>query len=664
MKSAMIAATLVAALILMDVAAVTAEDKAAVVAWRGDGTGRYPDATPPLEWGRTSKNMIGVTAQAQKPGTDASGQGIADGVLREWLVLGPVPVPTGAKVAAEFLPGEAQFAPDENQKAGELSWKLVKTDSSYLDLNAALGKSKGWAAYAHAYLYSASGLPLTLREMHHGKIMCWLNGAPAFSGDAAWSSQTELKVKKGWNSLLVKVQADADGWYTSLTLYGGAPWECDSKNIAWACKTPNKGIASPIIVGDRIFVTSEPYDLCCINKADGKILWVRSTSYFDTLSDEEKKNLPEVSPLAARLKAINEMWGTATPPDGKLIAEKRQLEKEINEAMRKFDKSKYAMVHGQDAGYAGMTPVSDGKNVWVWFATGVSVCYDLAGKRQWTYVANGTIPEHGFASSPTLAGDKFVVHMAETVALNAKTGEVAWRLPENNFCGSLQTFSLNGEALVLDPDLIVVRAKDGKVLYRPPNWVRHGGCGQISTPVIQDGKVYILSGASVEVLKLPATAAEPFKVETVKSVKLDTAGYPKFFGEWYTSSPVFDNGLLYCTNNDGTLSVVDTAAGKVLYQRMLDVNICYNHNMAAARGLGSSVTLSGNRIYVFGNQGAAVVLEPGPTFKQLAKNRIENTIDPKDWWWHQETSVAAPVFEGDRLYYRAEDTLYSIDGKK
>ena len=335
------------------------------------------------------------------------------------------------------------------------------------------------------------------------------------------------------------------------------------------------------------------------------------------------------------------------------------MEAQINDAMRKIDKQKYTMVNGQDAGYAGMTPVSDGKHVWAWFATGVSVCYDLDGKRLWTFVANGSIPEHGFSSSPTLAGDRFVVHMAETIALDAKTGEAVWRLPDNNFCGSLQTFYLNGEALVLDPDMIIVRAKDGKVLYRPANWTRHGGCGQIATPVVRDGMIY----RGGEVYKLPATSAEPFKLEQVKSIPISTAGFPKFFGEWYTSSPLVHDGLLYTANNDGTLSVVDLNAGKILYQCMLDVNICYNHNMAAARGLGASIAMAGKYIYIFGNMNTAVVLEPGPVFKQVVKNRIENTIDPGDWWWHQETSVASPVFDGSRLYYRAEDNLYAIGGR-
>jgi outer membrane protein assembly factor BamB len=663
MKSFRMAATLGITIYLAS-CTLLAADKPNVVGWRGDATGAYPQATGPIEWGCVSKNIAGVTAQAKKPGAGVSGQSLEDGAIHEWLVLGPVTLPAGATAAAELLPGEAKFSPDENQKVGDLTWKLVKTDSSYVNFPEIFANAAKSGAYAHTYIYSPNGLALVGRQMQHGGIKVWLNGKEVGTWERPWSSNVDLKVNKGWNSLLVKVVPDAEGWYTSLSVYGGAPWVGENKNIAWTCKTPNKGNASPIIVGDKIFVTSDPYDLCCVNRADGKILWVRTNNYFETLTKEEKQKLPEVAPLATRLNEINAMWGTATPPDGKLIQEKRQLENKINDAMRKFDPAKYKMVDGQDAGYAGMTPVSDGKNVWAWYATGVSVCYDLAGNRQWMFLANGSIPEHGFASSPTLAGDKFVVHMAETIALDAQTGKVAWRMPDNNFYGSLQTFYLNGEALLLDPSLLIVRAKDGKVLYKPKNWSRTGGCGQMATPVVQDGMIYVLGGPSATVYKLPATAAEPFNLQLVKSVAFDTKSCPKFFGEWYTSSPAVHDGLFYGINNDGMLSVVDTKAGKVVYTKLADVNVCYNHNMKAARGVGASIAIAGKYVYIFGNQNTAAVLEAGPTFKQVAKNRIENYVDANEWFAHQESSVASPVFEGNKLYYRAEDNLYCIGAAK
>ena len=75
-------------------------------------------------------------------------------------------------------------------------------------------------------------------------------------------------------------------------------------------------------------------------------------------------------------------------------------------------------------------------------------------------------------------------------------------------------------------------------------------------------------------------------------------------------------------------------------------------------GLSSSPTLAGKYIYIWGNQGGCVVLEPGRTFKQVAKNRLENFIP--GWKAHQEATNTEPVFEGKRMYFRGEYTLYCI----
>jgi hypothetical protein len=101
----------------------------------------------------------------------------------------------------------------------------------------------------------------------------------------------------------------------------------------------------------------------------------------------------------------------------------------------------------------------------------------------------------------------------------------------------------------------------------------------------------------------------------------------------------------------------------VLYQKLLDVSLDNHHNMKAARGLGSSPALAGKYIFVFGNQGTSVVLEAGRTFKQVAKNRLENSIGRDEWWGHQESTISSPVFDGERLYYRGEASLYCIGAK-
>ena len=61
------------------------------IGWRGDGNGRYPAAEPSLNWGCESKAVRELRVQARKPAAGDTGKPMTDGVIREWLVLGPAP---------------------------------------------------------------------------------------------------------------------------------------------------------------------------------------------------------------------------------------------------------------------------------------------------------------------------------------------------------------------------------------------------------------------------------------------------------------------------------------------------------------------------------------------------------------------------------------------
>ncbi len=634
--------------------------------WRGDGTGNYPGATPPTTWGRTSKVLKDLSAQAQKPkGSEPGGQSVADGTIRDWLILGPVPLPAESKLSVDFIPDEAKLQPDENEKTGDLTWKAYKAESTCLDFNTILGKHPNTAVFAHTYIYAKEAHALALAGTYHNRLKCWLNGKEIMSGEKAWCASAVLNLTPGWNRLLFKLVPDAtpDGgtelqWYFSPQLFGRAPYDYENKNIAWMTTMPGTSNASPIVVGSKIFTPAETYDLVCVNKADGKILWVNSANYYETVTDEDLKAFPalkDAAPWAERIRAINKAYSTATPPDGKMLEEKRGLEKKIYDLMLTVDRKKYKLLDGQDVGFAGIAPVSDGKFVYVWYATGITVCYDLDGNRKWIHLDNDVpMREHGLATTPVLCGNTLVVHMNETLGLDATTGAVLWRLPRFFYQGSLINLKLGGENLFVEPSGTVRRAKDGKALY--DNLVQ----GAITSPVVKDGMIY----AGAEPLKLPATAAEPFKVEPIKTgLKVTATQFPHFYFICTTSSPLVHDGLMYSVDIDGVLTVIDVAAGKVLYQRVVDVNILNHANMKAARGLGASLAMAGKYIYIFGNQGTALVMEAGREFKPVAKNRLENSVGRGEWYEHQESSISSPVFEGSRMYYRSEQTLYCIGEK-
>jgi hypothetical protein len=116
----------------------------------------------------------------------------------------------------------------------------------------------------------------------------------------------------------------------------------------------------------------------------------------------------------------------------------------------------------------------------------------------------------------------------------------------------------------------------------------------------------------------------------------------------------------------GVLTVVDLRENKIVYQKYLDLNQFENCGDAAARGIAPSPALAGKYIYIMSNFGTCLVIKPGRTYEQVAKNRIEDWVSvPNEGWRdHVQKTVASPIFDGKCMYYRAERNLYCIgEGK-
>ncbi len=652
-------------------ALLSARDQAAppIVGWRGDGSGRYPAATPPTAWGRVSAAIQGLRYAASRPGDADAGAPMADGVIREWLVLRPAP--TGIRVDQELAPQEGPLAPVESEELGESVWVKVSTDTSWLDFRQFLGKDSKGIGCAATNVWCEKGGKFRVNATQLGNFRIVLNGKLLPSGYGRYS----LDLVKGWNRLLLKVaQREAD-WACSFNLHARAPAEVTDANIAWRVPLPGvqggfygggTGCSAPVIVGDKIYLLSEPHDLICLNKDDGRVLWIRTNSYYDAATEEERKGAEGVA------KTLEDLNATllAGPLNAKQGEEKAKLEVALYARMKDADPLRYKRSEAPDVGFSGLTPVSDGSHLYLWLATGVTACYDLDGKRRWIRVDNLPAAEHGFSSSPLLVDGKFIVFMRDVLAFDAATGALAWRIPlishegfnpGGYFHGSAARADVGGVPLVVLGNGTVVRASDGKILATHPEMSNQA----ISSPVVDRNQLFETSTGSMKffIHTLPAGAAEPFKLST-RTVSVATPSFPHYYMPWHMASPLIHEGLAYLMNNAGVLTVVDVAEGKVLYQRMLDIDGFQTNNEGAARGCGISPTLAGHHIYLFGNSGAAVVIEPGRAFKQIAKNKLESQASVGHWGERQERFVANPVFDGDRLYIRGEGNLYAIGPKR
>ena len=270
---------------------------------------------------------------------------------------------------------------------------------------------------------------------------------------------------------------------------------------------------------------------------------------------------------------------------------------------------------------------------------------------------------HGYSVSPLLVEGKLLVFMDQVLCFDAATGKLLWERKfeprsANRIHGSFAPAKIGRETVVVAANGYVLRLSDGEVLFTDRRMAMQQ---EIPTPVVVGNTYYKMTVYPSTLFKvgLPKKIAAPLKGVDVKALKIDTSTYPSYYNYWHLSSPIIHDGLAYTLSNTGVLTVVDTQKMQIVYQKYLDLNQFQNHHEGAGRGIGASPALAGGNLYVVGTTGVTLVLKPGRTYRQLAKNRIENTLYRK-WGIRNERFVACPVFDGDRIFLRGEMNLYCI----
>jgi outer membrane protein assembly factor BamB len=281
----------------------------------------------------------------------------------------------------------------------------------------------------------------------------------------------------------------------------------DKLNVAWRTEV-GEGHSSPVVVGDRVLITSEPDLLVCLDAASGKVLWRKAQKIAD---------------LPAELHA-------EAPPPGP---------------------------PSQWAGYATPVPASDGKSIWTVFGSGIVACYDLGGNRRWMswYEARRS-PNYGRTCSPVLVGARLLVHFGPLLCLDAATGKLLWKNDK-----AKATYGTPAAARIGDTDVAVtpkgdlVRVADGKLLA--------SGLGSsfYPSPVIQGRIVYFIDHA-ITAVELPAAVGDSIEPKELWSEDLA--------GEFY-ASPLIRTGRIYTVDRLANYYVIDAASGKTLLTKALSL---------------------------------------------------------------------------------------------
>ena len=704
------------------------------IGWRGDWTGRFPGATPPVDWTRRVKGITtDLKYQANKP-SGAPGKEsfpLEYFTLKEFLVAGPFSTEDPVKdIDKDFLGNEDKVEPSDGNKAGETTWRHLRagidTQSRHYhnegtcgDLNVDFvyvfgnlpetGAAKdvdtplnNKVAYAHTWVYSPASAKVMLRLNYTAAALKVLLNGHAVS--VKRGQPIEVALDRGWNRLLLKAASSeatkpegqnswVSHWRVAAYLEPVLPVSYETKNVAWMTKMTGRSMSQPIVVGDKIFVGSGITDLLCLDKRTGRILWLRSNTPYDAMSDEERAQpdiKDQIAPLAAKLAALNDdavkAINAAISPNGlgsdqqlildKLLKAKSEAERSLHNAFKAIDRKKYPPLYENEVSASNSTPVSDGQFVY-WACGGgmkgpgahVIACYDLAGKRVWSrHDSSIGSPEHGSHGSPNLVDGKVIfAAKVNLLAYDAATGKELWRNAPNDWQNDLGNTSpmaakIGGTSAIVSKRYIH-RTSDGTVIC--PTRLDLWG---VLTPIMEDGVLYNpcrwqgwKDPVSFIAVKLPASDAPGAKTETILDLKgADVTMPTRQVGALFTvASPLYVDGIVYSIEMGGGLATVDSRTGQCLFRAYLDGYNRYNRYLY---GVAASPTLAGQHIYITDDAGYTHILEKGSQLKETHCNILENIHlsgaggNP----CKQECFYTSPFFEENCMYLRGEEYLYCI----
>ena len=383
----------------------------------------------------------------------------------------------------------------------------------------------------------------------------------------------------------------------------------DTNNIAWKVSLPGRGRSSPVVMGDRIWLT-----LAVERGAERKRI------ESDDMQTAEHVSL-EVVCLDARKGNI--LWRTPL-----------------------FEVDNPAPVHWLNS-WATPTPVVESGRIYCDFGTFGTACLNSkSGKIQW----KTQVPvDHqvGPGSSPILY-KKLLVLVRDgrdaqyVAALDKKTGQQVWRTERPPIDAS------NGNLKKSFVTPLIIKAAGHEQMISPgAHWVvsydpangrefwraRHGNGFSIgSCPVFNEGVAYFSTGCMK-----PQMCA--FRVDGEGDVTTTHASWKTMRQVPVMSSPVMIGDEIFWTSDDGMANCADAKSGDAFWQERLN-----QQHLA-------SPLLAEGRVYFFGKDGKCTVVKADKKFEKLSENHLEGTV------------IATPAIVDRTIYLRTDTHLYRI-GKK
>lgn len=298
--------------------------------------------------------------------------------------------------------------------------------------------------------------------------------------------------------------------------------------------------------------------------------------------------------------------------------------------------------HHGTGSFASSSPIADADSVFAYFGSRGLYAMDHQGNVKWQkdFGKMRTANSFGEGSSPALHGNTLVVnwdHEGEDfiAAFDKRTGKELWKQQRDERTTWVTPFVVehNGVVQVIVGASGKVRSYDlatGKEIWSAGPL----GSNVIPTPVSGHGMVYTMSGhrnPTLLAIKLGKTGELSGPDAIAWSLDRDTP---------YVPSPLLAGDLLYLTKGtEAQLSILDARTGKASVEA---------HRLEGLRGLYASPIVAGDRIYIVGRDGGAVVLKKSDKVEVIATNKLDDGFD------------ASPAAVGKELFLRGKQNVYCI----
>jgi hypothetical protein len=401
----------------------------------------------------------------------------------------------------------------------------------------------------------------------------------------------------------------------------GAPVEWNAAtgaNVDWKTTIPGASNSSPIVWGDRVFLTT------AISGSGSETLRAGISGDIRSLEDASV-HVWRLYSIDARTGEI--LWDT-------------EVHRGVPGVMR----------HPKGS-HASSTPVTDGERVIVLFGTiGVLAAYDFDGISLWrtdigvidSAAYNDPGAHWGHSSSPIIYEDTVIIQAdgqngAYIAAYSAGTGAEVWKADRGADLSSWGTPAIasgtRGDELVANGTVIRgydPRTGEERWSLGPNSFIT------IPTPVVGPDVVYVTGGYQ--------PVRPIYAIRPGASGDISPGGDPSGAVRWstdrdgpYIPTPLLYRGLLYTVQINGVLGAYDAATGEEVYRARVGTGT-FTASPIAADG----------RLYVASEDGQVFVVEAGREYRELGVNPMGEMI------------MATPAISGGRMYVRTLNTIYAI----